>query len=300
MPEEEHPVQNINCSDKSFIYNLTELQKETRLIYNMVPKCGSLGVRGILSKSGNKLHQGNYNIGYDYLAPFHHKTEHLLQMITDDLNGHMSKKHGKHIYQKHLHFIDFSIANQRTPYYMNVIRDPVDHHISLYYFQRENRKLKMFAPWHLLVENTTKGRDVRMDRSYDDCVKTNDMECSSDDFLFTIIPFFCGQEVHCLKPSRRALEQAKGNVDKYFPLVGYVENLGDFFKLGQVLWPQFFNGSYQNYSSGKFTSHKTKARRTEPSDEVKQIMRKKMSLEYEFYEWIKQRFHCMYDIYVTF
>ena len=288
---------HVVCSNETHL-NLTELHLQTRLIYNMVPKCASLGVRGVIIRLGNKLIQGNYNIGTDYILPFHHKEEDVRKIIDQDLNNKKYRKFKKYVYQKHLHFIDFSLVGSQTPYYINVIRDPVEHHISLYYFQRERGRLKMFSPWHLLINSSSEAIKQRLQMSYDECVYKGDMECSNTEFLFTIIPFFCGQDVHCLIPSQRALATAKRNVIKHFPLVGYVEYLDGFFRLAEVIWPQFFRGASSSYHNGKFAAHKTGARTTEPSAAVKAIMRERLSLEYEFYNWIKQRFHCLYRRYV--
>ena len=59
--------------------------------------------------------------------------------------------------------------------------------------------------------------------------------------------------VHCRKPGQLSLKQAMLNVDKYYSVVGILENTDTFYKLLEKQLPQFFFSAHSVYKSiGKF------------------------------------------------
>ena len=187
------------------------------------------------------------------------------------------------VYIRHIHFIDFSPFNQPTPMYINVIRDPVDRLVSYYYYKRTIHNGKFPE------------EDVSFtDRSIDECVQAKLKECYRDSYM-VMINYFCGHEPFCKTPVEKALLQAKRNVIKYFPLVGYLENIEQFLELAQFVWPRFFKDAlpvFKDMYNGD--AYHTTQSKIPPNNVTRAILTGKMQLEYEFYHFIKQRFDCQY------
>ena len=63
-------------------------------------------------------------------------------------------------------------------------------------------------------------------------------------------PYFCGNKDECREHgSLWALEQAIKNVDKFYPVVGLLENLNGTLALAEKKIPLFFAGAYEAYNS---------------------------------------------------
>ncbi len=63
-------------------------------------------------------------------------------------------------------------------------------------------------------------------------------------------PYFCGNKDECREHgSLWALEQAIKNVDKFYPVVGLLENLNGTLALAEKKLPLFFAGAYEAYNS---------------------------------------------------
>ncbi|XP_033124470.1 uronyl 2-sulfotransferase-like isoform X1 [Anneissia japonica] len=101
-------------------------------------------------------------------------------------------------------------------------------------------------------------------------------------------------------PGRTPLEMAKLNVERDFIVVGVLEELDDTFAVLEKMLPRFFTGAVEylrspdTSSAGNTFTRNRSATVTKhkevPSDEVRTILLKQMSLEYEFYYYIKDRF----------
>lgn len=291
-------------------YDIEEMRKENFLIYNMVPKCGSLSMRRILHYLApvlnyTKGHLPYYKDTWEHNA-FHHNHSFISHQLNQDIIK-LKQKHHMGIYVRHLHFVDFSEVTDDHPNYINLIRDPVDHYISWYIYRRYGAFGSNFGP---LLGNGVKQKYYRSDEwqqlknmSFAECVLSEHEECKNYTFTFRLIPYFCGNYDFCLKPSTQSLLRAMDNVINYFPIVGYLENMDQYYELTEKIWPQFFNGSRllfeQKMNESKDLQHKTEERTyNEPSEKVKEIMRKRLKYEYLFYNWIKVRFQCMYNKYV--
>lgn len=301
--------------DMSYHYNLSVTSATQLLMYNMVPKCGSRGIRAILRSLAPEL---NYSadIG-SYIYPAHLTSFHHHKKVALDIMHEIELRYGwnhKHVYYRHLHFMDFS-SNHSSKYsgiyYTNVIRDPVEHYISWYYFRRFGQNGVVLGPLDLYLRKIHNGNYYSSEEwkklksmTFEDCVETNHTECLHHNFTYRMIPFFCGNDDYCLFPSQNSLNQAKKNVIRSFPVVGYLENLSEYFELAEVIFPQFFTGSTELYKKNlrnhqHIINKSTWRYKLEPSNRSKSIMAKRMGLEYAFYNWIKQRFYCMYHHYVA-
>ena len=255
------------------------LSRVKHLIYNRVPKCGSRTTRHLIKrlslKNGFILNYYQKGVNMSYRTTLDEQKE-IARLIERKKNS---------LYIRHVHFIDFQKLGVPHIYnYLNLIREPLQRLTSQYYYIR---KQNLYKAKGLTLE--------RVKMTFNECVEKGHYECRDPDHIFKIIPFFCGHSPNCTIPSRWALEQAIKNVQLYFPVVGYLENMQQFLKLLELAWPQFFTGAIKVYSkmmqgnSASFYKHVSlKAEPLTPTNE--RIMKTRLALEYEFYNFIRQRF----------
>merc|ERR1712029_27881 len=105
------------------------------------------------------------------------------------------------------------------------------------------------------------------------------------------LTFFCGSAPECkVMGSRAALEKAKFNAEKYFSVIGLSEDFQLSLFVMEHYLPRYFLGASQLYQkrTKKQKLNKTKIKE-ELTAEAKAILRVNMTLEYEFYEFVKER-----------
>ncbi|XP_077986177.1 uronyl 2-sulfotransferase-like [Glandiceps talaboti] len=263
------------------------------LVYNRMPKCGSRSLIWIMRKIADKN-----NITYE-----HSEELNTFVMSEEDQAAEVHKIASlprPAIFDMHVRFLDFTKFGEMKPLYINLIRDPVEHHISAYYYVRfgDSQAPQLGAKF--------KGTEEDRQRPYQQCVLLNKQECQLRN-AFRIIPFFCGHDPECrwdiklllLKdtedvPSQWSLEKAKRNVVKEYTFVGTLEEFKVSLKILEHLLPQYFEGAtkFQEFIE-KGEQHRLKMhthnKSTAPSTEVIEIMRKRLDIEYEFYDFINAR-----------
>ncbi|XP_012223464.1 uronyl 2-sulfotransferase-like [Linepithema humile] len=106
------------------------------------------------------------------------------------------------------------------------------------------------------------------------------------------IPHFCGQEPRCMEPNDTwALEQAKANVVRWYPVVGILDYMEETLNVLAVEFPYFFKGAIRIYDQFRpkekylFASSVT----LNPLVIEDMLLRKVLAQEVEFYEWLKFR-----------
>ena len=149
--------------------------------------------------------------------------------------------------------------------------------------------------------------DDRRMRTYDDCVQGGYEECTNvanytKNGNFMLVPFFCGHAPFCSVQSQQSLDQAKHNVLKHFAVVGLMEDLPNFFYTLEYLLPQYFKGALEDYTenSKKLSRSFRTKKKIKPSEKTREVMRSLIPHEYEFYQFVKQRFYYILDMVRTF
>jgi dermatan/chondrotin sulfate uronyl 2-O-sulfotransferase UST len=108
---------------------------------------------------------------------------------------------------------------------------------------------------------------------------------------------FCGHEPECRKfNTMSALQKAKANVEKFYPVVSVIENVNMTLSVLEAKMPEFFNGAIEIYAEDEDIKE---GREKNPyklplSDEFKNIIRANFTHEIEFYNFCKQRLLTQY------
>lgn len=284
--------------------NLVTLQNSNKLslntnllIYNRVPKCGSTTMTTLIKNLVN-FHPDTHK--YKVINDVEANRKNYLaddNMVKDFIKNVTDKTSSeKSVYIRHVHFVDFTKATSNSststnllqPVYINIIRDPVEHWISNYYylrngFQNSKKDSKVSKKWDHsnIISEAERNLDIQS------CI---DFKISSCINIYSdIIAFFCGNYSWCRKRDARALEMAKYNVRKNYVAVGLLEELDDTFKYFELSLPEYFNGLEWQYKKSKaklVTKSKTKHKKSE-SDDIKNYLTERLQPEIEFYQYVK-------------
>ena len=103
---------------------------------------------------------------------------------------------------------------------------------------------------------------------------------------------FCGHEEICRKfNNAEALQKAKSNVEKFYPVVGVTENINMTLSVLENRMPEYFEGATEFYHSDPETRRyrMKNAYKLPVSEKVMNIVRANFTNEIEFYEFCKQR-----------
>ncbi|XP_077992586.1 uronyl 2-sulfotransferase-like [Glandiceps talaboti] len=256
--------------------NLSRTWNETRVIYNRVDKSGS---RSLLY-TFRRLRDVNgfiHNQSTEWLKP------NLTLQEQRDFVTEILSLTSPFIYDRHVHYMDFEMFGVSAPSWINMIREPLPRLVSRYYFKRYGDEFRSGPRMGF------NGTEEDVNRSFDDCVLSDHPECSVEGG-FLIIPYFCGHEPACQKPSRWALERAQMNVLEKFAFVGVLEDFNSTLIILERMFPQFFSGMFRTYKhvKHKFIKYRSSTK-IETSSIALTIMKSRLSLEYEFYNFVKER-----------
>ncbi|XP_072767007.1 uronyl 2-sulfotransferase [Anoplolepis gracilipes] len=102
------------------------------------------------------------------------------------------------------------------------------------------------------------------------------------------ISHFCGQEPRCMeRNSTWALEHAKANVIRWYPVVGILDYIEESLNALAVEFPYFFNGAINVYN--QFRSKENLFTLVTLKQVKDASLRKVLAQEVEFYQWLKSR-----------
>lgn len=250
------------------------------LVYNRVPKCGSIWMTRLMYLLGAG-DRNSYNVESPYEPgekPF------LTQSEEQVVVNHLESVPHPSLYIRHQYFIDFHEHGKKRPLYINVIRDPVEKFRSFYYFIRNGNK-------------EGDGGDVPMSEikrltSIDECVKMQDKECTQP--KWQLVPYFCGQDPRCRQRNSWAVEKAKNNIENYYAAIGLVEDLESSLKIFERLLPRYFKGAIEIKHEGekKIQNDTYTLNKQSMSPETIEFFKTKtsISLEYDLYNYVAARF----------
>ncbi|KRF84614.1 uncharacterized protein Dvir_GJ27108, partial [Drosophila virilis] len=206
------------------------------------------------------------------------------------------------IYIRHINWLDFSNFDLPQPIYINMVRDPVERVISWFYYARSsyknaieyrkapNKKIKP-ASWYK--------------KNFNDCVRSGDPECQYvPHTVKDYVPnfkrqslFYCGHHDDCIPfNSPTAIQMAKEHVERDYAVVGSWEDTNITLTVFERYIPRFFTGAKLMYEmhNNKITNRNKNKRKPYIEPEVKEMIRRNFTYEYEFYHFCKQRLYKQY------
>ncbi|KAK8728969.1 hypothetical protein OTU49_008905, partial [Cherax quadricarinatus] len=133
----------------------------------------------------------------------------------------------------------------------------------------------------------------------EDCLLAASEECTfiTGHHYDLTIPYFCGHQEYCRELNNgAALRVAQQHVEEWYPVVGVLEEINTTLLVLQHHLPQYFAGVTDLYYNELMAPHHNKNRqRPKTPTKVEAAIRKNLSLEYDFYNFMKQRLAIQYQ-----
>lgn len=107
-----------------------------------------------------------------------------------------------------------------------------------------------------------------------------------------LIPYFCGHDPRCQMIDHKwALSQAKRNIEKYYAVVGILEDLKSSISAFEHVIPHFFKGMFKEYEESEKKVRNRNPKRKPVSPAVREMIKRNISTEFELYEFVKKRLY---------
>ncbi|XP_072023794.1 uronyl 2-sulfotransferase-like [Amphiura filiformis] len=262
--------------------------KRHLIVYNRVPKCGSRTMVSLLKEQfttttgtwimQNKISQRNGDLSDDKRLIL---TKGGILQLVQNTSSLPAVIHG--------HFRFMPIERSKHPVYMSIIRDPLARMVSTYYFIRFGDGQ---IPDRHLKQLNARIRPEHFNMTFDDCVLQELNACVSPGKVSTQISYFCGIHPNCSQPSEWSLEQAKKHIDKEYLLVGIMEDFESTVMILERLAPDLFHGlvtEFMNPTTDNTTTVTKSHKGPLPSKKVRAIMMTKLDMEYQLYNFVKNK-----------
>ncbi|XP_059473937.1 heparan sulfate 2-O-sulfotransferase 1-like [Neocloeon triangulifer] len=177
-------------------------------------------------------------------------------------------------FDRHMYFTNFTAFGRQNPIYINLIRDPVDKMMSRFYYADLKKRKEA--------------------QQFEDCVGSGAPDCNfvAGHLYDLTIPYFCGHESFCSEINNwQALERAKANVEKYFKVVGVLENLNETLAVLETSLPRYFRGVQELYFNELLKPHynKNKNNPRKMKESTRRKLESSLKMEYDFYNFVKKR-----------
>ena len=82
---------------------------------------------------------------------------------------------------------------------------------------------------------------------------------------------------------------AKSNVEKYYSVVGILENMDETLQVLESYVPAYFEGASKVYNEKMSNKVNKNVHKPNVSNEIKNLVKANMTLEFEFYNFCRQR-----------
>ncbi|XP_044732111.1 uronyl 2-sulfotransferase-like [Chrysoperla carnea] len=257
------------------------------IFFNRIPKTGSEMLVMLI-----QWLQGHNNFRHVRLLNDANKrllTRLEQENFVDEVTNYIKTYAVPMTFDRHIYFVNFTSFDKQSPTYINLIRDPVQKIISRFYYNQrkpnKNNPDLIYAPHR---------EPSKYQKTLEECIVAGDPEChfiSGKPYDLTI-PYFCGQDPECrILNNEWALQRAKNNVERYYPVVGVLEELNSTLRILESKLPYFFKGIQKVYFDELMKPHYNKNRKKpmDVDDDVKKYLKESLSMEYDFYYWIQAR-----------
>ncbi|KAK7076573.1 hypothetical protein SK128_018481, partial [Halocaridina rubra] len=194
-----------------------------------------------------------------------------------------------HAWISHAFFFDDTGIDGGKLIWMNVVRDPVERFISNFNW---NQRRASFRTRRLKIWGVNPEEYYNL--NLDECAAANHSLCT-----WTIYPygelqlsFFCGQAPACSERNNSwALQRAKYHVEKYYSVVGLLEEPSYTYALLEAYIPSFFQ-DIKMIKPEKVAINVAGSSKKKPvSNETRMLLRNNLAGDYEFYNYCRQRLY---------
>jgi dermatan/chondrotin sulfate uronyl 2-O-sulfotransferase UST len=186
---------------------------------------------------------------------------------------------------RQLHFVNFTSFDKQSPTFINLIREPADKALS-----RLTILLCLFYN-----QTTCHSRSFYNNKQSDSddliqCLIQEKTNCSGAKINphHLTVPYFCGHDPKCLRNNQWALQTAKNNVEKYYPVVGVLEELNATLEVLEHEIPYYFKG-VENMYKKKMIDTFNRKKSKQPQATTRKRLKRILAKEYDFYNWVKRR-----------
>ncbi|KAH8269943.1 hypothetical protein KR018_000119 [Drosophila ironensis] len=207
------------------------------------------------------------------------------------------------IYMVHANWMDFvNLGYIKKPIYVSLVRDPIDRMVVDYYKRRSWVKRMIYRK---MYPGRREKPEKWYQQSFNECVRSGDPECRFipqsvsdyvDDFKRQSL-YFCGNEPTCLPfNSAHAIQIAKRRVEKEYAVVGTWEERNITLTVFEKYIPRYFNHARFLYKlhSKSIRNRNRNNRKPRIDPDVREMVRRNFTNEYEFYYFCKQRLYKQY------
>ncbi|CAH1800420.1 unnamed protein product [Owenia fusiformis] len=275
-------------------------RNEDLIIYTEVPKCASTTFMQILSNAckNSKTYSTHYTMPQviqDLLKvpSFSSKQKFVKIQVLP-----FTKQ--PYIFMGHLTFFDFNELGYKQPLFIDLVRDPVERWISLYYYTRAD---SYFRNWLKLTPDEIKqtlgdclhlwirqagcmGRDAKDTAT---CLKARPFSgCKGGHIVSTYPEWFSGKYAH-INSSMVSIERAKANIEKYYTFIGITEHFKETLVAMETILPRFKNELSEAYKSTERAN--VGHNKVRPNNSSIAVMRELLADDYDLYKFILQRFY---------
>ncbi|XP_064546012.1 heparan sulfate 2-O-sulfotransferase pipe isoform X2 [Drosophila montana] len=282
------------------LLNNTKNAEVDFVFFNRVPKVGSQSLMELMRRLGKIngfVHSRNPGSAKETIM--------LPKEGQKDLIGDLLTRPKPHIYSQHIAYINFTRYHLPRPIYINLVRDPIERIISWHYYVR--------ARWYYNDMKAKLGdkaiampSDEFLDLDLDTCVRKHDPHCTFEQMQIknpvgdhrrqTL--FFCGMNKKLCMPfnSEMAMQKAKRTVESEYAVVGTWEDTNITLTVLEHYIPRYFRNAKVAYYLGEERLSRVNRNNVTRivSDETRQLLRKNLTNEIEFYEFCKQRLYLQY------
>jgi len=187
-------------------------------------------------------------------------------------------------YDRH-YYLHSEVSNRNEKInMMNMVRDPVNRVISSYYYIRRKNAGWFKRREEIPFQEEEIPSKEWFEKDFNECVKSGDLECQNEGKEMQVT-YFCGSDLRCKNSSDpMVLQVAKYNLEHRFSVVGVMEHYNISIAVLEAYLPAFFRGASMLPTQKINGNH-----HPEPESDVREILKQRLKLDYELYEFAKQR-----------
>ncbi|CAH1793543.1 unnamed protein product [Owenia fusiformis] len=200
----------------------------------------------------------------------------------------------------HLGFFDFKELGYKQPLFIDLVRDPVERWISLYYYTRQDqyhrkrleltsKEIKQSLEICLRLWIRQAGCMGRGAKDTATCLKTRPFSgCKGGHIVPTYPEWFSGKYMH-INSSMVSIERAKANIEEYYTFIGITEHFNETLVAMETILPRFKNELTEAYNPTKNAN--VGDNKVRPDNTSIAVIRELLADDYDLYKFILQRFY---------